>query len=879
MHLSRYPVKNRAGIIATLTIALLAFLCLGQPVTAQLHGSYTIDGAVATGGTNYQTFSDAAADLVLQGLSGDVTFSVSPGLYTESFTIPALTYTGTSTYWSVLFDGGAGNAASCVISYDIPVNNEAVITLDGADHVTFRNLTIRSTNATHGIGVLFTNAADYNTILDCAIELPASGSSTYCSGILASSKTVYSGTGNHGSYNRVENNTITGGFYGVRWNGYGSGDFAISRGNLFIRNTITDFYYSGLFLYFGAAVTARGNRLIERPVASPGSYAVYAWYLNDGSEISGNYGRAHTSFYAFRLNNAYDAGNPGNRARVFNNMMISEGSGTIYGFNLEYPTNTDILYNSCVARSTTGTVYGFRSYRAATAGAGTELRFLNNIFSCSTSGAIYALHETPSGANAYSACDYNLFHMDGSGTLHRYQWDGLTYVTLPDMQTAVPGFHQHTAEADPMWASSTDLHSASPAVTAAGTPVAGITDDYDGDNRGGVPCIGADEFGTCTITCPANIVADNTTGACGTVVSFAPVTSAGCGLVSSTPPSGSFFPVGSTPVVCSTEAGPQCTFMVTVIDTEAPVIAAPNVRATTDPGRCDAVVNFTPTATDNCSGVGAVTCTPPSGSIFPKGTTTVFCTVTDAHGNVASTSFDVTVTDAEAPIISLNAPTSIWPPNRKYVTVTVAQMIAAVTDNCDLLSAADVRIVMATSDEPETGGGSGNTLDDMVIAQDCQSIDLRSERDATENGRVYSVTLHVADLSGNAATAVYKVFIPANNSGACVEDPPVYSVASQCGVAKARGTRSIPEGLTLEQNYPNPFNPSTTIVYSVPADARATVRIFDSYGRLVETLADDVVTGGRHSLIFDARDLPSGTYFCRLQADGHVLQRTMTLIK
>ena len=50
----------------------------------------------------------------------------------------------------------------------------------------------------------------------------------------------------------------------------------------------------------------------------------------------------------------------------------------------------------------------------------------------------------------------------------------------------------------------------------------------------------------------------------------------------------------------------------------------------------------TPTANDNCPGV-TVACVPPSGSMFPVGTTTVTCTATDTAGNTAICSFQVRV--------------------------------------------------------------------------------------------------------------------------------------------------------------------------------------------------------------------------------------------
>jgi len=96
---------------------------------------------------------------------------------------------------------------------------------------------------------------------------------------------------------------------------------------------------------------------------------------------------------------------------------------------------------------------------------------------------------------------------------------------------------------------------------------------------------------------------------------------------------------------------------VTVNDTEKPVLSAhADVPRTNDAGQCGAAVSFTlPTATDNCPGAGAVTSSPVSGSVFPVGTTAVICTVTDAHGNTQTSTFNVIVTDTERPVLSAHA--------------------------------------------------------------------------------------------------------------------------------------------------------------------------------------------------------------------------------
>lgn len=72
-----------------------------------------------------------------------------------------------------------------------------------------------------------------------------------------------------------------------------------------------------------------------------------------------------------------------------------------------------------------------------------------------------------------------------------------------------------------------------------------------------------------------------------------------------------------------------------------------------------------------------------------------------------------------------------------------------------------------------------------------------------------------------------------------------------------------PTGFVVERNYPNPFNPSTTISYSVPVAAAVRIVIFDLLGRELEVLTDGPVTAGRHSLIWNASQFPTGTYLYR----------------
>jgi hypothetical protein len=204
--------------------------------------------------------------------------------------------------------------------------------------------------------------------------------------------------------------------------------------------------------------------------------------------------------------------------------------------------------------------------------------------------------------------------------------------------------------------------------------------------------------------------------------------------------------------------------VITVTDSTPPTITAPaDVVAYTGPGAtsCDAVVTVgTPNAQDNCAGV-AVSRTP-SGNTFPVGTTTVTWTATDWAGNTATATQTVTVIDNTAPVITTNGVTpSMWPPDNTLHTFQVTDFVSSVFDNCGGVSVGNVVIDQVTSDELDdaTGGGDGNTVNDIQIAANCKSVQLRSERAGSGDGRVYIITFRLTDTHGNVTTATARVLV------------------------------------------------------------------------------------------------------------------------
>jgi HYR domain len=288
-----------------------------------------------------------------------------------------------------------------------------------------------------------------------------------------------------------------------------------------------------------------------------------------------------------------------------------------------------------------------------------------------------------------------------------------------------------------------------------------------------------------TVSCPANInfTTPGANDPCGVVTYATPGGSDNCAIQSvvCSPASGGCFPVGMTTVTCTaTDTSGNhgsCSFKVTVSN-PCTITCPGNITKNNDPNQCGAVVTFAPTTTGG--GCGAVVCTPASGSFFPKGTTTVTCTTSGP-----SCSFTVTVNDTEGPHITLTTGTlELWPANHNYTTITMSQLVASVTDNCGGNFINNVKITSVSSDESEDnpGPGDGSTLNDIVIAANCKSVQLRAERDGNLNGRVYTINLKVTDGLGNVTTASRTVVVPLSQSGggAILGPGPGYTKTSSC---------------------------------------------------------------------------------------------------
>ena len=161
----------------------------------------------------------------------------------------------------------------------------------------------------------------------------------------------------------------------------------------------------------------------------------------------------------------------------------------------------------------------------------------------------------------------------------------------------------------------------------------------------------------------------------------------------------------------------------------------------------------------------------------------------------------------------------------------------------------------------------GHDWGTALLADDCNGL-YRSS-DMGDNWAPYNEGLAATDVIGlvNGPTGAH------------------YAASMAGGVFRnLRDVVAVPEApspsrATLAQNRPNPFNPRTTISFTLGASGPVRLTLHDARGRRLRTLASGFHEAGTHTLEFDAARLGSGVYFYRLEANGEVQARKLTVVE
>ena len=481
--------------------ALLTFSMFS--VQAQLSGSYTI----GTSG-NYASFSAAVSALTTSGVSGPVTFNVASGTYTEQVTIGSIT--GASATNTITFQSVTGDSSDVVLEYPTSTSstNNFTLYLNGADFITFKNMTIARTGTNSYAGVIeISDGANNNNFLNNLIigRDYITSSTNYV--------LVYSSSSTKDENNIFRYNHFKFGSYAILLDG---GSSYYESGNIIENNFVDSFCYYGIKTEYQYGVKINNNIVNSHPGSgtsygiypyyshncevknneldmqgSSTNYAIYPSYSDSSVEVSYNKINLHGSSTAYGIRFYYCDGLSTHIAKGYNNFISqSVGTGSVYGI---YPYNcnyVDIYYNSI---NITGgsTTAGRALYLNSSSSSYGNINVKNNI--CVNTGGGYAI-ELSSGAvsNSYvTSCDYNDLYATGS-VLARY--NNTDYSSLSAWQTGA-SLDANSVSANPIFNSYTDLHASSVSLNGAATPITGITVDIDGENRNATtPDIGADEF-------------------------------------------------------------------------------------------------------------------------------------------------------------------------------------------------------------------------------------------------------------------------------------------------------------------------------------------------------------------------------------------------
>jgi len=108
-------------------------------------------------------------------------------------------------------------------------------------------------------------------------------------------------------------------------------------------------------------------------------------------------------------------------------------------------------------------------------------------------------------------------------------------------------------------------------------------------------------------------------------------------------------------------------------------------------------------------------------------------------------------------------------------------------------------------------------------------------------------------------------------------------------VVPAKLAEAYPKEFRLLQNFPNPFNPETWIPYQLTCDSEVTIRIYNVFGRLVNTLSLGVKEAGYYTIkdeaaCWDGRNsageqVASGVYLYTIEAGEFSAAKRMVIIK
>lgn len=455
--------------------------------TSALSGTYTIGGTTP----DFARFTDAVTALTTYGVCGPVTFNIRPGVDTMQTVIPEIA--GADSINNIRFQSESGDSSSVVLTYPTqpsftPTNY--LIQLDGADYLTFHQLTLERTGIEpYGRILEFRNTATHITVSNCHL---IGSTTTAVTNSLAALVYSSAGTSSNDSSNVFTNSRFERGTLGIYMNGINT--LQLEQDIHITNNTFVDQYSKGIQMSNIGVAIIRNN-----DITTNSTYSGYAGMYLDRCQR--NHVISHNTIIGVPGTGLYMidcTGLAGIRGIIANNFITVTDSAGISMINGDYQ---DIVYNSVLV---TGPISSYSAIFMRGSGLGKTVK--NNIFANIGSGYAYVV--TDSAVFGIEASDYNDLYSNGTNVGN---YDGTIAADLAAW-VAASSKDSNSVSGDPRFISNSDLHATAGICDNAGQPRANVTDDIDGETRSlTTPDIGADEFvavrrdlGAVALVAPAN---------------------------------------------------------------------------------------------------------------------------------------------------------------------------------------------------------------------------------------------------------------------------------------------------------------------------------------------------------------------------------------
>lgn len=423
-----------------------------------LLGNYTIGGVEP----DFDSLSQAVAALHLGGAAGPVNFLIRPGTYIETMNIKEFPGCGCTT--PVIFTSESGDSSSVIIS-NLGIDDN-IVTLDSADGIIFKHLTMTSVNPSFRRVIEYFNGAHCNKFLNNHL-IGYEGTST------SSNYSVIWSNTSLDTANIFRNNLIEYGSDGM----YIRGSNGTPSGTVIENNHFRNYYYYGIYAYREDALRIHNN------IFQPETYTASGGL--DINECDGNVVITQNDFdithgrYGIYVANGL--GSTSERGLIANNFVSVGGTSTAYGIYLTNADYCDVYFNNVNVYSSTSSSTNNSGFYLANSD---QLQLYNNIAFNQSPG--YAIN---ANNNNGLISDHNDFAFTGTNF---GSWNGGLQADLTAWQGASAN-DNNSISSNPQYMSDIDLHVTNVLLNGTGITTS-LSTDYDGETRNDPPDIGADEF-------------------------------------------------------------------------------------------------------------------------------------------------------------------------------------------------------------------------------------------------------------------------------------------------------------------------------------------------------------------------------------------------